>query len=675
MSRRNPVRPPGACDIGTPGRQAVTADASRDAPFRQLFEAANVGLGLVDRRDRLTAVNPKFCEILGYTRAELLRMSTQDLVHPDDLTDSQRQAKLVNAGRLDRLCGERRYRRKDGSFVCVDISASVIRDVPGLENYSLGVIVDITARRATEALLDAQRQVLEAISLGMPLGESMTMLLRALEAQFPGMMCSLLVLDADGVRLHHCAAPSLPHEYCRAIDGYRVGPQAGSCGSAAYHGVSVVVEDIAVDPRWDQTRDIALRHGLRACWSSPILDFRRQVLGTFAVYYARPCAPADDHVRGVELATHIAAIAITKQREDRALRDSHARLSTILGAVPACVKLMDREGRILDMNRSGLEMVEADSVDEVRGQFATSYVDPEYHEEAMALMRRVSAGDGGSVEFAITGRRGTHRWLEMSAVPLCDDTGAVTSMLCVARDVTERKSADAAMKRVLDQYRALADKLQTVREEERTRIAREIHDVLAQDLTRLKIDLALLVRQLGKPVDDARRKTLLAQIESTKKRVSATMTSAQKLATELRPVILDSAGLPVAVEWQVRDMARVAGLHRRVRLSRDLPALSREQADALFRVLQESVTNVVRHARAKQVDVRLLASGACVVLTVRDDGCGIPASALADPRALGLMGMRERMQSLGGALEIAANAGSGTCVTARLPCPSPSLSP
>src|SRR5262245_21986700 len=132
------------------------------------------------------------------------------------------------------------------------------------------------------------RQTLERSVAGASLPHALTRLVQLVESHTTGMLCSILVLDRDGVRLRHAAAPSLPESYIKAIDGSSIGPKAGSCGTAAYFKKTVVVTDIHEDPVWDDFRELAIAHGLRACWSSPILSHTAQVLGTFAMYYRVP---------------------------------------------------------------------------------------------------------------------------------------------------------------------------------------------------------------------------------------------------------------------------------------------------------------------------------------------------------------------------------------------------
>ena len=147
-----------------------------------------------------------------------------------------------------------------------------------------------------------------------------------IEQQLPAMRGSILLLDDDGVTMHHGAAPHLPPEYCRAIDGARIGPAAGSCGTAAYRGEQVIVHDITTDPLWEAYKSLALPHGLRACWSTPILDDERKVLGTFAMYYDEPRSPMPVEQALTETATLLAANIIVRARAEAALRASQEEL-------------------------------------------------------------------------------------------------------------------------------------------------------------------------------------------------------------------------------------------------------------------------------------------------------------------------------------------------------------
>jgi PAS domain S-box-containing protein len=207
-----------------------------------------------------------------------------------------------------------------------------VRVFPSPDGLSI-FLHDITeqklqAQAADESasLLEGQNQILELIAQGTPLQTTLEALIRVIEAQSPDMLGSILLLDRDGVHLRHGAAPSLPESYTQKLDGEPIGPRAGSCGTAAYRHDPVIVEDIATDPLWTDYREIALKHDLRACWSIPIFDEQRNVLGTFALYFHKPGLPTARHYGQIAMATHTAAIAITRHNRIEALLSSRVKL-------------------------------------------------------------------------------------------------------------------------------------------------------------------------------------------------------------------------------------------------------------------------------------------------------------------------------------------------------------
>jgi len=168
--------------------------------------------------------------------------------------------------------------------------------------------------------LEGRNLVLQMIALGESLSQVLDTLLRIIQLQCPGMLASILLLDPDGSHVRHGGAPDLPEDYVRAVDGLTIGPKAGSCGTAAFRRKPVVVGDIATDPLWDDYRAMALKHGLRACWSTPIFDSEGRVLGTFAMYFRAPGLPNERHVTLIDISTHIAAMAISKHRAEEEIR-------------------------------------------------------------------------------------------------------------------------------------------------------------------------------------------------------------------------------------------------------------------------------------------------------------------------------------------------------------------
>jgi two-component system, cell cycle sensor histidine kinase and response regulator CckA len=203
-----------------------------------------------------------------------------------------------------------------------------------------------------ELLASLQRETLERFALNKPLPETLTHLLRGIEALSPEMICSVLMLDANGRHLRHGAAPSLPEDFNRAIDGAAIGAKAGSCGTAAFRGSPVFVSDIARDPLWTDYKALALPHGLRACWSTPILDEQKKVLGTFAIYHRTTGLPSEADVRIIELVTHTVATGLIKLRAEKALRASEERFRTLVEQASDAIYVHDTAGRLLDVNQS-----------------------------------------------------------------------------------------------------------------------------------------------------------------------------------------------------------------------------------------------------------------------------------------------------------------------------------
>ena len=175
------------------------------------------------------------------------------------------------------------------------------------EKLGGGGVTDETALQCGEETVE------QMIAAKAPLPEILSTLVCMIEAQSPGMLCSVLLLSPDGNHIQHGAAPSLPDHYVKAVDGSPIGPKSGSCGTAMYRGERVIVTDIRTDPLWDDFRELTEGTVLRACWSTPILSRRGKVLGSFAMYYSEPQAPSGEEARLTEVATRLAAKAIENQ--------------------------------------------------------------------------------------------------------------------------------------------------------------------------------------------------------------------------------------------------------------------------------------------------------------------------------------------------------------------------
>lgn len=237
----------------------------------------------------------------------------------------------------------------------------------------------------------------------------------------------------------------------------------------------------------------------------------------------------------------------------------------------------------------------------------------------------------------------------------------------VTIDVTERRRPEEELRRSREQLSDLSAHLEWAREQERAGIAREIHDELGQALTALRMDVAWLRKRLGENEEVPAREAVAAKLQSMVELIDDTIARARRISSELRPGVLDDLGLEAAVEWQSQEFERRTGLRCVVRSTLSQAPLDRETSTALFRILQESLTNVTRHAGASNVHVDLRQEGGRVVLEVRDDGRGTAPDQLGGTRSLGVLGMKERARRLGGALTWTSAPGAGTVVQASIP--------
>ncbi|GBD19540.1 Diguanylate cyclase DosC [bacterium HR27] len=343
----------------------------------------------------ITYVSPRIEEVTGFTREEF--EGTPGLwfsrMHPED-----QPRVFVEAQRTDET-GEPfqvtfRWQHKDGRWIWLENRAVMMRDTQGQPLFWHGLLIDVTERKRTEQLLVTQTTLLRLIAEGAPLSEVLELLCALVEEQAPGLRCSVLLLGSDG-RLHHGAAPSLPPEAMRSIEGLAIGPEAGSCGTAAYLNQPVYVTDTRTDPRWADWRDIAERFDLRACWSTPIRDASGGVLGTVALYASEARAPRPEEERLLELATQLAALALEHWRESEELR--HRAFHDPLTGLPNRLLFLDRlEHALARAERDGgiaVLFVDLDDFKRINDTWGHGAGDLVLQEVARRLVRNVRAGD------------------------------------------------------------------------------------------------------------------------------------------------------------------------------------------------------------------------------------------------------------------------------------------
>lgn len=359
-----------------------------------------------------------------------------------------------------------------------------------------------------------------------------------------------------------------------------------------------------------------------------------------------------------------AAAHAEAQQNEAGLRQSEARYRALSSNLPdGSVVLFDRDLRLV--------LVEGPAVatagfakDEIAGRTVAEVFDP--HDASMleVPLRRAFVGEASEFEFPLR-----ERTYLVRVLPLADSAGAVTLGMALALDITERHAAAREIADSRTRLQLLSRRLIAAHEEERRRVAREVHDDLGQALTGVKIGLgALMPRSSRRDTDDTERRILgVSQV------VDGAIESVQRIILRLRPGVLDNLGPVAALEWEAQQFTRQTGVPVTLNLPGDPLAMDSESSTALYRTVQEALTNVARHAAASAVRIGLATTGEELVLHVTDDGCGIPDSEAHRPHSMGILGMRERAFACGGTLEVSRAAAGGTRLVLRLPHRTPEV--
>jgi len=360
----------------------------------------------------------------------------------------------------------------------------------------------------------------------------------------------------------------------------------------------------------------------------------------------------------------------TRKEAEHSLRESEARKGSILNsALDAIITINDR-GRITEFNPAAEKIFGRARAEVMGNELAEVLIPPSLRDKHRRGLERFLAGGqatmlGKRVEIMAMRADGKEFPVELAITKVSLDgppmfTGFV-------RDITERRRAEKQLRDSREQLRALAAYLQSVREEERTRIAREVHDELGQGLTGLKMDLASLEKKVAEVSSTEDLQQFEEKLEELPVRVDTIIATVRKIATELRPPVLDDLGLEAAIEWQIQEFEKRTGIKCQYSCGLKNVDLGPDRATAVFRIFQETLTNVVRHAEATQVDIHLREEGDKLILEVQDNGRGMTGRELSGTRSLGLLGMRERATMLDGEVNIIGRQGKGTTVGVRIP--------
>ena len=592
------------------------------------------------------------------------------------------------------------------------------RFTPFSEPGFVVMIREVTEARRALAIQTGQSRFLELLARGGEFSEVLASLVRILEEQFPGMSGLILLLDPGSKRLRVGASVSLPWEYVDTIEGLQIGPNAGSCGTAAYTGERVIVEDIATDPRWAGLRDLALKYGLRSCWSQPVLDESGEVLGTFAMYYRTVRTPSPVESKAIEIAARLVKVAVEQRRAREEVEAAYEQLER---------KVEERTGEIEQRRRvaEGLREILAalnsarpladvlDLILEQAEEFLHSEAGALYqlHGDGMYLKMAAYKGfAGSSLDEQITVGDGVVGWAVASGRPVvvsgADQSQKVMAdqllstsklpdwaegkfrtvmavplvgkgrsygviALCFAqprwfsRDELELAVSFADQAALAIENAELRSKAEeAAAAAERSRLARDLHDAVTQTLFSASLISEVLPRIWAQNPDEGKRR--LDELRRLNRGALAEMRS---LLLELRPSTLMEVDLSDLLRQLAEATMGRSGIPVNVDVSGgqscQLPPGVRV---AFYRIAQESLSNVVKHSRANSAWVGLVcdaqhrdqsSSRISATLSIRDNGVGFDATSVSAEH-MGLRIMTERAEGIGASVSIASEPGNGT---------------
>jgi PAS domain S-box-containing protein len=355
---------------------------------------------------------------------------------------------------------------------------------------------------------------------------------------------------------------------------------------------------------------------------------------------------------------------ITKRKQtEESLRESKEFAEGLISSMQDGLSVLNSKTEHINVNDSFCNMT-GFSRDELIGVGGVPhpYWTPEEYENIQKAFEKTLQGDFEDLELRFMRKNDERFPVIISPSWLKDRKGEIISYHATVKDITERKRAEEELKRSREELRNLAAYLQSAREQERTNMAREIHDELAQALTALKMDISWLTNKLPKD-----QQTLLDKTKAMIKLTDMTIKTVKKISTELRPGILDDLGLVAAIEWQAEEFKNRTGITCELTIDPEDIILDQDRSTTIFRIFQETLTNVARHAKATAVTVSLKEKDSSLELRVRDSGKGITKEQISDPKSFGLMGIRERAKSWGGEVKISGRPGKGTTVVVRIP--------
>jgi two-component system sensor histidine kinase UhpB len=373
------------------------------------------------------------------------------------------------------------------------------------------------------------------------------------------------------------------------------------------------------------------------------------------------------HERELRAAVEIALYKDKSEKEtkelNKALKKSEEQYRTLVETAYEGVWVIDKNTNTVYVNLRMAQMLGYD-IEEMQGRPLFDFMDDTGRLDAQEKLKAREKGKREQHDFCFLKKDGSFLWAIVNTNPLFDNHGNFVAAMAMITDITDRKRTEEELSASREQLRSLATHIEQVREEERKRISREIHDELGQALTCIKMDISDLKTEFASR--EIQKESILQKIREILSFVDKTIDNVRHISAELRPSMLDDLGLGAAIQWLTADFEKRSGIKCTVDII-DEPPLPGNLATALFRILQESLTNVVRHSGASHVSVAFYTEEDCLILSIHDNGRGIQSNTSHAVTSLGLLGMRERLAPFSGEMNITGCEGGGTAVVVKVP--------
>lgn len=660
---------------GNPGQAVVAsrditdwklADTSLKASeirYRKLFETAREGIVLIAAdTGEVTDVNPFFSRMVNAVREDILGRKLWEM----DAFSQLPQIRSI----FDQLEGRESLtyesvilRRKHGGEVEVELLCNSF--MLGDRKVIQCSIHDLTARKRTERRLIVQHAVASAIAESTSLTEGATRILQAICQTLQCDLANLWNIERETGELQFVGSWS-------SLAGTEqkhpvAGAHTGLSKKVMRTGDALWIPNLKRAARLTARPEL-LKWGFHSALAFPI-RLGGEIIGIVEGFGKGERRVEDDVVDIVGGVGNQIGQFIERVRTESALRESEERYRTVAETASDAIVTIDEDSTIVFANLAAGKIFGYDITDMV-GMNVTELMPEELRERHRSGLRRfVESGEKRlswrGIEFSGLHKDGHEIPIEMSfGSTMKRGHHMFTGII---RDVTERRQTEARLRASEEHLRQFSAKLQAVREEERTWIAREIHDEFGQSLTGMKMYLSSIQAKIAAGIPQGEHSPLLEKIASMSKLLDMTISSVQRVATELRPGVLDDLGIVAALEWQAEEFGRRTGVACEFVSNVDDVELDKDRSTAFFRIFQEALTNVARHSGATRVDAVFERHPDKLVLQIHDNGKGIVEGEAANTKSLGILGMKERTLLFGGDFTITGKKGKGTTVTIVAP--------